>query len=408
MKRIERKWSALAASLTMMAMIAFPALSRAQEHTASIHGTVLNPAGLPVTNGQVKLTKDHNSDEKQRKYLYTFDLDAAGAFKGTGVVPGTYLLIVSDGARTLDFLDGVDLRSGEDKMVAIDMSRKEYLDKMTPEERKALEEWKKQNAQIAKDNEKINNLNTLLNKSRADTSAGNDAVAQGKYDVAATSYDSAATAMQQATTLKPMEALLWEALADAQLGQAEVAAKSASAAGKSPSAPDIIQKYSDAVASYKKAIELNAAAKTPSAEVAGVANSQLGKALSASGDPAGAVNAYESAAKADPSKAGMYYFNEAVTLYNNQHMDEATVAADKAIAADPAKAMAYYIKGQALIPKAGVDPQTGKIAAPPGTIEAYQKFLELVPTGPRADEVKSILQGIGADYKANYKSGKKK
>ena len=408
MKRIDRKWSTLAASLVMMAMAAFPVMSRAQEHTASIHGTVLNPAGMPVTSGQVKLTKDHTSDEKERKYLYTFALDATGNYKGEGITPGTYLLIVSDGTRTLDYLDNVDLRSGEDKMVSIDMSRKEYLDKMTPEERKAIEEWKKQNAETNKANEKIANLNALLNTARADNTAGSEAVAQGKYDVAATSYDSAATAMQQATTQKPTEALLWVALADAQPGQADVAAKSAVAAGKSASTPEIVQKYNDAGASYKKAIELNAAAAKPSAEVAGVANSQLGKVLSTTGDAAGAVNAYETAAKADPSKAGMYYFNEAATLYNNQHLDEAAVAADKAIAADPTKAIAYYIKGQALIPKAAVDPQTGKIVAVPGTIEAYQKFLELVPTGPRSDEVKSILQGIGADYKANYKAGKKK
>ena len=92
----------------------------------------------------------------------------------------------------------------------------------------------------------------------------------------------------------------------------------------------------------------------------------------------------------------MYYFNEAATLFNAGDGEDAVAAADKAIAADPTKADAYYIKGQALIQKATVDPKTNKITAPPGCVEAYQKYLELQPTGPRADEVKGILQGIGA------------
>ena len=131
------------------------------------------------------------------------------------------------------------------------------------------------------------------------------------------------------------------------------------------------------------------------------------QALAKSGDAKGASDAYDAAAKTDPTKAGMYLFNEAATLYNAGKTDDAAIAADKAIAADPKRADAYYIKGQALIPKASVDPKTQKITAPPGCVEAYQQYLELQPTGPRADEVKSILTGIGAQVKSTYKAGKK-
>lgn len=87
-------------------------------------------------------------------------------------------------------------------------------------------------------------------------------------------------------------------------------------------------------------------------------------------------------------------------------MDDAAAAADKAVAADPTKSEAYYIKGQALIQKATVDPKTQKIVAPPECIAAYQKYLEVAPTGPHAEEVKGILQGIGADVKSTYKAAK--
>ena len=84
-----------------------------------------------------------------------------------------------------------------------------------------------------------------------------------------------------------------------------------------------------------------------------------------------------------------------------------SAAADKAIAADPTKADAYYIKGQALIQKATVDPKTNKITAPPECIAAYQKYLALAPTGPHADEIKGILQGIGESVTTTYKAPKK-
>ena len=136
--------------------------------------------------------------------------------------------------------------------------------------------------------------------------------------------------------------------------------------------------------------------RSPTSELAAAANNQLAQAYGKTGKTKDASDAYEAAAKADPTKAGMYYFNEAATLFNANDMDGAAAAADKAIAADPTKVDAYYIKGQALMQKATVDPKTQKITAPPECIAAYQKYLELAPTGPHAEEIKGILQGIGA------------
>jgi tetratricopeptide (TPR) repeat protein len=270
------------------------------------------------------------------------------------------------------------------------MTRKEYMDKMTPEEKKALEDFKKANAAAMAANSKIANLNALLVQSRADTKAGN--------------YAAAITAMKDATTTKPDEAILWIALADAQLGQADADAKAAKAAGKSSSDPDVVQKFNDAAASYQKGIDLNAASKKPNPEMAGTAYNQLGQAYGKIGEAQKSAAAYEEAVKNQPTQAGMYYYNESATLYNAGKMEESNTAADKAITADPKRADAYYIKAQALIPKASVDPKTQKIVAPPGCVEAYQKYLELAPTGAHAEEVKQILAGIGEEVKSGYKA----
>ena len=371
-----------------------PSRAMAQPAPASIHGHVQNAAGLPVTKGEVKLTTDRTAEEKNRKYAYTFPIDASGNYTGTGITPGDYVAIVFSDGKSLDFIENLVVVAGDNKTADFDMTRKAYMDKMTPEEKKALEEYKKANAEATAANSKIANLNALLLQARADNKAGK--------------YDSAIAAMQQATSAKPDESILWITLGDAQLGAADTEAKAAKSAGKSPSDPAIQAKYQDAATSYKKGVDLNAASKKPSPETAATAYNQMGTAYGKMGDAKNASDAYDNAAKTLPANAGMYYFNEAATLYNAGKMDDAATAADKAIAADPKRPDAYYIKGQALIPKATVDPKTQKIVAPPGCVEAYQTYLELAPDGSHAEDVKGILTGIGEQIKSSFKANTKK
>ena len=398
MKRIEWKIgktdSALAAAVLVILAMAHPARSTAQATgSASIHGHVINPAGMALNKGEVRLSTDRNADAKDRKYPYKFPIDPNGDYKGTGITPGNYVVFVFQDDKSLDYNESVPLANADDKVVNFDMSRPDYLAKMSPEDRKVLEEYKKKNAEIVAANSKVQNLNAMLTQARADNKAGN--------------YDAAITAMQQATTTKPDEGILWITLGDAQLGSADAAAKAAKAAGTSPTDPAIAAKYDAAAASYKKGVELNAASKKPSPEAAAAGYNQLGQTYAKMGNAKDSADAYEMAAKAMPNNAAMYYFNEAATLYNAGKLPEAEAAADKAIAADPKKAEAYYIKGQSLIPQATVDPKTQKVVAPPGTVEAYQTYLDLAPDGPHAADVKGILEGIGAQVKSSYKAPKK-
>jgi tetratricopeptide (TPR) repeat protein len=376
----------VAACFLGLATLAQPARLMAQAN-GTIHGHVQNPAGQPLTTGEVRLTTDHNPSASNPKFDYTFPLDASGNYKGTDVKPGNYIAIVYQGANHIDFMPAL-IAVGEDKTVDFDMTRKEYLDKMSPADRAALEEYKKKNAETTAANAKIQNLNALLSAARAATKAGD--------------YDTAVKNMLDATAAKPDEAILWDTLGDAQLGQANAAAKAAKDAKTTD--PSLNDKYGAAITSYQKAVTLNAALAKPSPDLAAAADNQLGQAFFKIGKTTDAVAAYDSAAKADPTKAGTYYYNEAATLFNASDMPDAAAAADKAIAADPTKVDAYYIKGQALIGNATVDPKTNVITAPPDCIAAYQKYLELAPTGPHAEEIKQILEGIGAKVETNYKA----
>src|ERR1017187_2576318 len=354
---------------------------------ASIHGHVQNPAGMPITTGEVRLTTEKNPSSPTAKFEYTFPIDGSGSYKGTGIKSGSYVAGVFQQGHSIDFLPVV-IAAGEDKALDFDMTRKEYMDKMSPADRAALEEYKKKNEEVVPANRKIGNRNTLLKSAREATAAGK--------------FDDAVKAMTDATTAKPDEPILWETLGDAQLGLANAAAKAARDAKTAD--PTVADKFTAAATSYQKALSLNAATAKPSPDLAAAANNQLGQVLGKTGKTKEAADAYESAAKADPPKASMYYFNEAATLFNANDMDGAAAAADKAITADPTKVDAYYIKGQALIQKATVDPKTNKITAPPDCLAAYQKYLELAPTGPHAEEIKGILQGIGASVPETYKA----
>ena len=387
--------------MTSIAIAAITILSSVTLHaqvTATIHGHVQNAAGVPVTGGEVKLSTEREAPSKDRKYQYTFPVDKNGNYNGPNIaiISGKpYLAIYFNDDKQIDYVDNLELRAGDNRTVDFDMTRKEFIDHMSAEDKRVLEEYKKKNAEIVANNAKVGNLNNQLKQAREDIKAGN--------------HDAAFATMSQATAAKPDEAVLWVELGNAQLGQGDTAGNALKKEGKSPqSDPAVLQKYNDAAASFKKAIELNAASKKPTPDITYAANVQLGQAQVRLGNVKESIDAFDHAAVAQPANAAAAYYNEAAIFYNNGKMEDAAAAADKATAADPAKAEAYYIKGQAVIGKSTVDPKSQKIIPPPGCLEAYEKYLELAPTGPHAADVKQIIAAFDEKIVSNYKSSKKK
>jgi tetratricopeptide (TPR) repeat protein len=358
--------SKLSLWLALVALFLIPALAGAQDTTAKIHGHAQDPANAPIASGQVILSTDGKTA------LYTFNTDANGDYKGEGIKPGTYYVtLFPTPGKAVDRFDNVKFTTGTDTLQDFDLSRAEYVNKLSPEQRKALEEAKAKNAEINKENQGVGKLNDLLKQARAAN--------------AAKKYDDAATAMLQATTIKADAAVLWLELGIAQTGQ---------------------KKYDDAAISLKKAMDLDTASKKPNPEIQAADDNALGEVYANTNKIPDATASYDAAAKLQPANAGMFYTNETIVLSRAGQTDATIAAADKAIAADPTKAIAYYLKGQALISKATVDPKTQKIVAPPGTAEAYNKYLELAPNGPMAPEAKSILAEIGEKQNTKYSAGK--
>jgi tetratricopeptide (TPR) repeat protein len=343
---------------------------QAQE-TAKIHGHVQDPAGTPMKGGTVSLSNDGGKTSK-----YSFKTDDNGDYKGDGIAPGTYTVIYRNpdtpADKVVDEYPDVKIAAGADITQDFDMSRPEYISKLTPEQRKLMEEVKAKNAAVLKENSQIKNLNADLLKARDDNKNKN--------------YADADAIMTRDTQAKPDAAVLWVELGIAQKGE---------------------KKYADAATSLQKAIDLDKASKKPNPDLQAVAGDNLGEALALGGKIPEAQAAYEAAAQIDPKNAGTRYGNEAIIMDRVGNLDATVAAADKAIAADPNKPTPYYLKGKALINKASVDPKTNKIIAPPGCAEAYQKYLELAPDGPFAADAKSVLAEMGTTVKSTYKAGKK-
>jgi tetratricopeptide (TPR) repeat protein len=338
--------------------------------TGSIHGHAQDPAGAPLANVQIQISTDGKTP------LYTFNGDQNGDYKGDTIKPGTYVVTMfvkgpnDANYKPVDRFENVKIDAGANVAQDFDLSRPDFIKKLTPEEQKQLADAKAKNAGIMKENAQVKNLNADL--------------ATARSDIKDKKFDDAATLMQKDTSAKPDAAVLWVELAIAQNG---------------------LKKYDDAITSAKKAIETNAASKKPSPEIEGAANNTLGEAYAGKNQIPDATAAYDAAAKAQPTNAGMFYSNEAIVLAKSgANADAVAAAADKAIAADPNKPVPYYLKGQALIAKATVDPKTSKIVAPPGCEEAYEKYLELDPNGPMSADAKNILAQIGTKQAKSYKA----
>ena len=111
----------------------------------------------------------------------------------------------------------------------------------------------------------------------------------------------------------------------------------------------------------------------------------------------------EKAAQLDPTKAGQFYYNLGASLVNAGQSEQASGSFKKAIEIDPKHADSYYQYGVYLMGKASFAAD-GKVTPVPGTVEAFQKYLELAPTGQFADPAKAMLESLNAKVDTAYKN----
>jgi tetratricopeptide (TPR) repeat protein len=354
----------------------------------SVKGVCKDVEGKPIAGGTVIFT---NQDNGQKFAIKT---DKKGEYFSLGVTPGKYKVSLyknDDDAKAdkpMFFVNGFPVVTGEN---TVDFDLKKEQEKQAQGQGLSPEQLKQQQEAAEKAKKENATIKTL-----------NDKITAATTSMKAGDFDAAVATMTEATQLDPSRDVLWGILADAYRGSAN----------KETDRAEKQKRLDEAVADYNKAIDLKQKAMEADAKknpddpkrLAGYYNN-LGDAAAKDGKIDDAIKAYDQAAKVNPEMAAAYYFNEGAVLTNAGKVDEANAAFDKCIAADPTKAEAYYQKGVNLMGKATL--QGDKTIPAPGTIEAFQKYLELAPNGPNAQNAKDLMASLGATVQTSYGTKKK-
>jgi tetratricopeptide (TPR) repeat protein len=354
--------------LVVAAFFAVLLVPAAFAQTGTVKGTIVDENGKPIVGAKVEMV----SKDTGRKY--DLKSDSKGQIFSLGIAPGTYDVTVTNAnGQLLTKYSNYPVKLDENKL-DVDMAKER-----AHAQQSMSEEQKKEIEAVQKENLKIKSLNDKLAAAKVASDAGN--------------FDQAVQILTEATQVDPTRDLLWLKLGDAQ--------RSAGLKATDPA-----QKKADfegSLASYKKALEITGTTGKP--DVVGAVYNNMADSYARLGQIDDAIKSYDQAAQVNPAGAGAYYFNEGAVFTNTGRVDDAIKAFDKAIAADPEKAAAYYWKGVNMMGKATL--QGNKMVAPDGTAEAFNKYLELEPTGQFADPAKQMLASIGASVETSFGKGKK-
>lgn len=344
--------------------------------TGTVKGVCRNSEGKPITEGTVEWL----SLDTGRKY--TLKLNKKGEYFSLGISPGKYkaTLFGPDGKELFHY-GGVQVGLDE---VAQDFDLKKEAAAQAQGQGLTPEQIKERQEQAAKAQKEQNTVKTLNEKLSAAKTAGD-----------AGDFETAIATMKEATEMDPSRDLLFFKLADYYRLSAP----------KQTDSAEKKNRYELAATNYQKAIDMKTSHPDPkdteaNAKLAAYYNN-LAEAYAKSGKIDDAIATYTKAAAMDPPRAAQYNFNVGAVLTNAGKVDDAIAAFDKVIAADPARADAYYWKGVNMIGKATL--KGDKMVAPEGTSDAFNKYLELAPTGTYAQPAKDMLASIGASVETGFK-----
>ena len=198
------------------------------------------------------------------------------------------------------------------------------------------------------------------------------------------------TAVQQfkaAAEIDPEQDVVWGNLAEALSGMVRT---------KTGAERDTVGE--EAIAAYRKAFELK---PDPAyRNNLGLMLIRLGRVDEGSAE-------LESAAEMAPEQAGTYYFNLGATMVNTGNTQRAIEAFQKATDAQPDFANAYYQLATVLVQTAKMN-DDGSIVPAPGTVEAYQKYLELDPQGPNAASAQAMVQSLSGTLETTFEQPKRR
>ncbi len=297
----------------------------------------------------------HNLDLNQQQRLQA---DAQGMFEGSGFRPGRYRIAILQAGRILWVLSGVVVAESAGAL-RLDISLREL--------RRAAEAMPVLDVVLQRRIRRYEEEQAAKTRLR-------DHYREGTRALESEEYATAITELEAACQLSPREALF-----HAQLGRAYAGAG----------------RYNEAIAAYERALALDP--RDPAY------HNNFGVALAGAGRNAEAVTAFERAAQRKDKHTSTYYFNWGAALYNAGREAEAIERLRQATREDASKALAHYFLGVCLFrqsPRRTVE-GAERVEALKGTVEAFQRYLELAPQGEYAKEAARHLAELGVRVPAS-------
>jgi tetratricopeptide (TPR) repeat protein len=373
------------AAILVLSLTSVPAAAQ----TGAISGVVKDKDGKPMQDVQILI------ERLDIKGTYKVKTKKKGDYFHAGLPLGTYKVSMLVDGKVMDSANNVRVGLGDPREVNFNLAEvaarqqeaqraaetgtltQEQQRSLTPEQKEALEKQMKERAQALQKNKALN-----------------EAFNVGMTALQAKQFDQAIEAFNKAGEMDPNQHVVWSNLAESYSGLA-----------KTKTGAEQQAAYEKASEAYTKTIALKP-------DEAGYHNN-FALVLIGMKKFDEAQAELEKAAALDPPKAAMYFYNLGAILVNNGQLEPAGAAFKRAIEADPNHANAQYQYGIFLISKATTTAD-GKVIPPPGTKEAFQKYLELEPTGMFAEGAKGMIATIESSLQTEYanpdakKKGKKK
>jgi tetratricopeptide (TPR) repeat protein len=354
-----------ALAMMLLALLFSAAAPRAvAQNDGSISGQIMDITGKPWPEIGIQAVSDQGAKADTKT-------DINGKYSFHNLRVGIYTVYVQLPAPNKPFEVQCRVQGGND--VKVDVNFKDVVAKQGAEAQEALkkQEEEKQKFQNMKGHfdagvallDQVKQAKSDLSKAPADQ---RDTLKQQVADLSGKAVTEMEAAKAAAPEKDPNLHLIYARLADAY-----------DAAGRSD----------DAAAAYKQAIDLK-----PTAAY----YSNLGGILGRAGKTEEAMAMYQKSVELDPANAAQTWRNIGITLYNANRLGDAIEPLKKSAELDPKNAQTWYLLGAALVYKMTVK-KVGDKDVPefaPGTIEAYQKAIELDPNGPYGTQAKQGLEQL--------------
>ncbi len=335
--------------------------------TGSLEGDVVGFEGTPLVGVTVTIDR---KDIKQ--HFEVKKTDKKGHYFHAGLPVALYRVAVVQDGKELYYFDNIKVPLGD--TMKLDFNLKQEMERAKSQPRELTKEEKEAQAKQEQEVKKHDTMKSRFEK--------------GREYYTAKQYDQAVEEFKAAAELDPGQHVIYANMAESYKN---------------------LRKYDDAVQSYSKALEMLAAKQEakPDPQIEASYHMNLALVLALSGKMDNALAETQKAGQLNPAVGSKAYYNLGATLVNTGKASEAVDAFKKAIEVDPNNADAQYQLGICLMSRAQTTPE-GKVIPAPGTVEAFQKYLDLQPNGTYAAVAKDMIATMSTSVETQFKADKEK